>query len=245
MGLEGKTMRTLSKKSNVADWATEDPAHIQVFEFLGIDYCCGGETPLEEACAERGLEVDNVLSRLRGREDRSGVEAVDWEKREIEDHIEHIETVHHAYLRKELPRISKMIEKVREVHGERHPELTDIREVYRTLRHELESHMVKEERVLFPLIRQLWYVYAEGQLQGIENPIRAMEYEHEEAGRALVRLRQLSDHYVPPDDACNTYRELMDSFQRLEQDLHQHIHEENNILFPRVMKTAFADQRAS
>ena len=236
-------MSTLNENSHVADWVTANPARSRVFEALGIDYCCGGKTPLREVCAEKGLDVGGVISKLRiAEEDRRSAEQTNWAEKEIEDLIEHIETVHHVYLRNELPRLSKLVDKVRDVHGERHPELLEIKEVYDALRNELEPHMRKEETVLFPLIRQLWYVYAEGQSYpgGIQNPIRAMQAEHEEAGRALRSLRQLSRDYTPPEDACNTYRALMDGLEQLELDLHQHIHEENNILFPRVFQTGFA-----
>lgn len=232
-------MSTLSQKSSLAEWVTANPGRSRVLEELGIDYCCGGKIPLGEVCAEKGLEVGEVIGKLqRVEEDLRSAEQVNWAEKELEDLIEHIEGVHHLYLRKELPRLSNLAGKAREAHGGNHPELLEIEEVYNALRNELEPHMKKEEMILFPLIRRLQTAHAEGQSypQGIQNPIRAMETEHETAGRSLERLRKLSHNYTPPNDACNTYRALMEGLEQLELDLHQHIHEENNILFPRVLQ---------
>ena len=187
--------------------------------------------------------MTDVFRELRDADEyRSSAELTNWADREREDLIEHIERVHHVYLRNELPRLSAMIAEVRDVDGDRYPELSEITEVYEGLRTELESHMQKEEDVLFPMIRQLWYVWAEAQSfgGGIQNPIHADEDEHEETGRVLDRLRQLSGNYTSPQDVCNTYRALMHGLGQLELDLHHHIHEENNILFPRVLETGFA-----
>jgi regulator of cell morphogenesis and NO signaling len=243
MALRRKTVNTLREDSSVADWLAANPARSRVFEVLGIDYCCGGKTSLREVCSQKGIELGEVISKLQMAEkDCRSAEHTNWADKEIWDLVDHIERVHHAYLRNELPRLSDLVAKVRHVHGERHPELLEIKEIYDCLKTDLESHMKKEESVLFPLIRQLWYVWAEAQTHpgGIQNPIRAMESEHEEAGRALQRLRRLSRNYTPPADACSTYRALMEGLEQLELDLHQHIHEENNILFPRVFETGFA-----
>jgi regulator of cell morphogenesis and NO signaling len=151
---------------------------------------------------------------------------------------DHIEATHHAYLKEELPRLDSMTEKVARVHGEHEPRLAQTRQAFLALKAELEPHMMKEERILFPIIRQL--EQADGPLQfhcgSVANPIRQMEHEHDQAGNALAILSESTDRYTPPDWACNTYRAMLDSLARLESDMHQHVHKENNVLFPKAIR---------
>jgi regulator of cell morphogenesis and NO signaling len=149
---------------------------------------------------------------------------------------DHIEQTHHAYLREELPRLTGLVGKIREVHGERHPKLVEVQRVFLGLRDELMMHMMKEEQVLFPMIRQMEASDNEPSFDcgSVDNPIRVMEHEHDNAGNALARLNELTGGYLPPADACNTYRATLSGLQELELDLHLHIHKENNILFPRA-----------
>jgi regulator of cell morphogenesis and NO signaling len=152
--------------------------------------------------------------------------------------VDHIVTTHHAYLREEFPRLTKMTERVAQVHGERHSELPEVRDVFAALRNELEMHMQKEEQILFPMIKQLdsgGAGGAAGHCGTIANPINMMEQEHDSAGDALGTLRKLTGGFAVPVDACNTYRVMLDSLAKLEVDLHQHIHKENNILFPKAL----------
>ena len=209
-------------------------ARARVFDELGIDYCCHGETPLDEACAELGRAVDDVLTR---------VDACDTQPAEPDDSglplgalADHIEVTHHVYLRSEIPLLEKLCAAVREEHERWHPELREVGATLAALHAELDSHMIKEERILFPMIRQL---EAEASLPrfhcgSLANPIRVMEQEHDAAGAALVRLRRLTRGYVPPADACLSYRSLLVRLAALEADLHRHIHKENNLLFPRA-----------
>lgn len=180
--------------------------------------------------------------------------ATDWTGSPLTELCDHIVATHHQYLYEELPRLEPLIAKVVDVHGERHPSLLEVQEVFGGLRDELVSHLMKEEQVLFPAIRQLESgrtgvaVGAAGTVEttktarasglpfgSLANPIRVMEMEHDSAGRALVKIRELTDGYTPPADACNSYRSLLTALAKLEQDLHMHIHKENNILFPRVI----------
>lgn len=151
---------------------------------------------------------------------------------------DHIEQTHHAYLRKELPRLEWMTEKVARVHGDKEPRLMKSREAFVALKAELEPHMMKEERILFPLIRQLEASADRSEFHcgSVADPIRQMEHEHNQAGDALAILNESTDGYTPPEWACNTYRAMLDSLAQLERDMHQHIHKENNVLFPKTLE---------
>jgi|DewCreStandDraft_4_1066084.scaffolds.fasta_scaffold43304_3 regulator of cell morphogenesis and NO signaling len=228
-------MDSLSSRT-VGALVAERPSRARAFEDLGIDYCCGGKKPLTEACAEHGLDLDAVITRLREAEATAGPSEVDWTQQSLTALADHIEDTHHAYLREELPRLTSLTQKVASRHGERRPEYVEVADVFGALRAELESHMMKEEMILFPICRQL--DEAEGPAAfhcgSVRNPIRVMEIEHDHAAAALQRMRQLTAGFTPPDDACTTLRVMLDSLAVLEKDLHEHIHKENNILFPRA-----------
>ncbi|MCA9127146.1 MAG: iron-sulfur cluster repair di-iron protein [Planctomycetales bacterium] len=232
-------MQTLNANTTVGDFVRENPNRARVFESLQIDYCCGGKVPLEQACKKQGLEPSAVLSQLEqcdqsGRSDS----LVDADSMTLTELADHIEATHHAYLKEELPRLDFMTEKVAWVHGEHEPRLAQTRQAFLALKAELEPHMMKEERILFPIIRQL--EQADGPLQfhcgSVANPIRQMEHEHDQAGGALGVLSESTDRYTPPEWACNTYRAMLDSLARLEADMHQHVHKENNVLFPKAIQ---------
>ena len=153
---------------------------------------------------------------------------------ELADHI--VET-HHAYVRSELPRLAKMTARVAAVHGDKDARLAQLNETFMGIAAELSNHMMKEEQILFPLIRQLDASESApaSHCGSIANPIQQMESEHDSAGDALKRMHELTDSYTPPDWACNTYRAMLDGLAQFEGDLHQHIHKENNVLFPRAI----------
>jgi regulator of cell morphogenesis and NO signaling len=150
---------------------------------------------------------------------------------------DHIEATHHSYLRSALPRISQLAAKVAQAHGSRHPEVIEVQAVFDALREELEAHLQKEEAILFPMCRELDTASTLPQFHcgTVRNPVHVMESEHDNAGRALSELRRLTGDYTLPEDGCNTYRALLDALTEMEGDLHQHIHKENNILFPRAV----------
>jgi regulator of cell morphogenesis and NO signaling len=230
-------MNFLDVHSNVGQLVRDRPARARVFERLGIDYCCGGKRPLDEVCRDRGLDLDRVLDELAGEDGRAlAAEPVDWSAAPMSELADHIEATHHAYLRRELPRLDGLMEKVVAAHAARHAELWDLLAVFRGLKRELESHMLKEELVLFPMVRQLQQATERPRFHcgSVANPIAVMEHEHDSAGVALARLRALTGGYAAPADACHTYRALLDGLAELEADLHLHIHKENNILFPRA-----------
>ncbi len=232
-------MITLNAHATVGDWVRDRPDRSRVLERLGIDYCCGGKRPLAEACRERGLDVETVVDQLIEPDDAATGDVTDADALSLTDLADHIEQTHHAYLRRELPRLGAMVRKVAAVHGERCPWMLELDGVFAGFVAELDSHMMKEEQILFPLIRDL---EANGsgpdasRAMSVGNPIRVMEHEHDDAGRALERMRTLSNGFAPPADACNTFRAMLDGLAQLEQDMHQHVHKENNVLFPKAIE---------
>lgn len=232
-------MSTLSTEKTVGELVRERPSRARVFEDLGIDYCCGGKKPLQEACAKKGHDVDKVLESILQADASSVAEdSTDYGAMPLDELADHIVSTHHAYLTRELPRLQQMSARVAKVHGDKDPRLGEIASVVSALVEELSAHMMKEERILFPVIRQLQQTDTLPPMPfgTLANPIRAMEAEHDTSGDALGELNRLTEDYTPPDWACNTYRALLDGLNELELDLHQHIHKENNILFPRALE---------
>jgi regulator of cell morphogenesis and NO signaling len=215
----------------------DHPALSRLFEQAQVDYCCGGQKTLAEACAKRGIDPQAFLKELETFAATEPAPEVDLTALSLTELVEHIERLHHAYLHTELPRLEALVTKVARVHGDKEPRLAQVRALFLGLSAELATHLMKEEQVLFPMIRQL---EASGTLTqfhcgSVAHPIHRMEFEHDEAGTALAQLRQLTDNYTPPEWACNTYRALFDALAYFEQDMHQHVHKENNVLFPQVI----------
>ncbi len=231
-------MSTITAEKTVGELVRERPSRSRIFEELGIDYCCGGKKPLSEACAKKGHSVDAVLEAI-GEADLAGSVAVaeNYAEMPLDKLADHIVATHHAYLVRELPRLQQMADRVAKVHGDKDERLGELASVVNALADELASHMMKEERILFPVIWQLEQTDSLPAMPfgTIANPIRTMEAEHDTAGNALADMHRLTDAYTPPDWACNTYRALFDGLHELELDLHQHIHKENNMLFPRAL----------
>ena len=228
---------TNASERTVGQWVTERPSRSRVFEQFGIDYCCGGKQPLDAACSKAGHDLTSVLAAL-GESDASSDQEqdIDWSKAKMADLVDHIISTHHAYLRRELPRLVQMGARVVAVHGQQHPEVITCQDVFTALRTELSLHMDKEEQILFPMIKTLESAESAPQFHcgSVENPIAAMEDEHDSAAQALSTLRSLTKEYQPPEGACNTYRAWLDCLRELEDDMHRHVHKENNILFPRA-----------
>lgn len=219
----------------LAELASTHPGAARVLERHQLDYCCGGAQHLSAACAESGLDPQTVLDELAA----LGVEpAPDWADMGPVELIDHLESTHHVYLVEEFPRLSALADKVVGVHGGRHAELFDIQKNYEQLRAELEPHLMKEEQVLFPMVRELAEATEEPAFHcgSLQNPISVMLYEHEQAGELLERLRELTSDYTPPPDSCGSFQALYAGLAELEADTHRHIHKENNILFPAVIE---------
>lgn len=224
----------------------ECPRRARVFENLKIDYCCGGKLSLQEACQNRGLNVATVWQQLESEDarNRDGSEYINADAMPLTQLCDHIEQTHHAYLKAELPRLDQMTAKVAKVHGGEDPRLLQVRRSFEALRAELEPHMMKEEVILFPMIRKMEAHRDQNPDQSlpashcgtIRNPIRQMLLEHDHAGDALNELAELTDQYTPPDWACNTYRAMLDALQTLQLNMHQHVHKENNVLFIKAVE---------
>ena len=220
---------TISTETTVGELAAEHPLATRIFGRHGIDYCCGGGRPLEDVCQEKGLDTEAVLEEIRKELETPDASEERWTQAPLGELIDHILVTYHRPLDEELPRLEAMARKVLDVHGEKDPErLAELLSVYLGLKAELEQHMMKEEQILFPMIKQGHGAMALG-------PISVMRHEHDSAGAALRRLRELTDDYEPRPDACNTWRALWHGLGALEKALHQHIHLENNILFPRAL----------
>ena len=230
-------MEQIVATTTVGRLVAEQPARSRVFERMGIDYCCGGKVTLEKAVSRKELDLRDVLDALaacdaeEGAEDQAG-----WSHATVSELVDHIVKVHHGYLNEELPQLSYLVNKVCRVHGGDHPELREVHNSFEDLKADLFAHMAKEEHILFSLCLGLETagVAPRSHCGTVENPIRVMELEHQDAGHALERLRELTNGYAPPEGACNSYRAMLARLEALEGDMHHHVHKENNILFPRV-----------
>jgi len=218
----------------VGQLVVQRPSRARVFERFGIDYCCGGKAPLAKACQAKGLKLETIATALRLDDVEPQEDAQNWSAASLSDLVEHIEQTHHTYLKRELPRLEKLARKVASVHGEAHPELNALRDEFLKFKADMESHTLREEQVLFRAIRQL---DSGGQsvVRGIAHPIAVMTADHDDAGASLQTMRELTNGYVPPADACGSYRALLNGLDELERDTHVHVHKENEILFPRAI----------
>ena len=221
--------------------ALSQPATIRVFERFGLDYCCGGNRTLATACTEKGLDMSAVLPALA--ETAAGAPAEpDFTQVTASELISHIVSTHHAFVRRELPRLGTLAEKVVQQHGQRHPELFEIQSRLQMLGEDLLQHLHKEEVILFPYIESLERCRnGQGDLPqacfgSIESPIRVMIDEHETAAALLEQMRALSGGFTPPPDACPTLAGFYDGLAAFERNLHRHVHLENNLLFPRAIE---------
>ncbi len=219
----------ITPETPVGEIASHHPLATRVFARHQIDFCCGGGKPLGEVCQTRGIDAASVVSEIEQELATGPDTAASWDTAPLDDLIDHIIETYHRSLEQELPRLEGMLAKVHRVHSEKDPQrLGELLDVFRDLQAELMDHMVKEEKILFPMIQS-------GEGRSASGPVSAMEHEHDSAGNALRRIRSLTDDYTPRADACNTWRALWASLEQLETDLHQHIHLENNVLFPRAL----------
>lgn len=219
----------------LSDLVIDAPGSARILEAFGLDYCCGGQQRLSDACGSQGIDPAAVLLALEGAPDELGQECAAMTPTEL---VDHIEATHHEYLKAELPRLDALVTKVSGVHGANHAELADVAAVFGEVRADLEPHLAKEEQVLFPMIRELDAATTAPSFHcgTLRNPISVMLNEHDRVGDLLARLRGLTDGHRVPDDGCASYRALCDGFAELERDTHMHIHKENNLLFPAVIQ---------
>jgi regulator of cell morphogenesis and NO signaling len=235
-------MQTITEKT-VREIALENPSSIRVFESLGIDYCCGGRRPLSDACSHANVNFDRVVELLEtARLEVPGPDTGEWKTKRLADLIAYIVGKHHAYVRHEAPRIQGLLTKVLAKHGPTHPEIAKIDELFSAIAQELSTHLLKEEQVLFPYVERMEAALLAGErvpaafFGTVKRPIASMIAEHDDAGALLSQIRLLSSGYSAPDGACPTFLGLYRGLEEFERDLHQHIHLENNILFPRAVE---------
>jgi regulator of cell morphogenesis and NO signaling len=232
---------TLNTTKTVRELALEVPGATRVFERLRIDYCCGGGRNVAEACAAAGVRLDE-LSRMLDEADASHDAARDFNTGPLADLIRHILDTHHVYTREESARIQALLEKVCSKHGGNHPVLEEVRALFLKLDADLQPHMFKEEQILFPYILRLEAARTAGgaapfaPFGTVGNPVRMMMFEHDAAGDLLRELRVAALDFQPPEDACMSFRALYTALADFEKDLHQHIHLENNVLFPEAIE---------
>lgn len=234
-------MDTLTQKQ-VGEFVAEDFRTAAVFTQYGIDFCCRGNRTLEEVCNKNGIETSELVGRLEQILNSKGNETIDYKSWPLDLLIDYIEKKHHRYVEEKTPILKQFLDKLCRVHGERHPELFQINELFTASAGELAQHMKKEELVLFPFIKTLvkaeltnTAVQAPG-FGTVKNPIAMMMQEHDNEGVRFRKIAEITNNYNPPADACNTYRVTFSMLQEFEEDLHLHIHLENNILFPAAEK---------
>ena len=234
----------LSLTRTVRDIALEQPQATRVFEKLKIDYCCGGDKTVGEACASAGVEIAS-LERMLDESRQSDFEvnvSIDFQNLTLRELINHIIDKHHVYTKDEMLRLEPLMSKVISVHGGNHSELNEMGALFQQVCADLKPHMFKEEQILFPYVLEMERSVLENSpapfapFGSVKNPVRMMMLEHDTVGDLLRELRALSSNYVVPADSCISYQTLYQAMETFEQDLHQHIHLENNILFPRAVE---------
>lgn len=230
----------VQKETKIGDAVALNFRSAQVFEKFGIDFCCGGKKSIGEACIAKGIDADEVVSSLQNISG-NGITA-DFNSWKLDFLIDYIVNNHHRYVEKMLPLIFLHSQKVAEKHGVNHPEIAAIAELFVNIKDELEVHLQKEERMLFPYIKRILEMEENDEevpfppFGTVENPVRVMELEHEAAGKLMAEINSLSSGFTPPEDACATYKVLYQELKEFENDLHMHIHLENNILFPKAIE---------
>jgi iron-sulfur cluster repair di-iron protein len=223
--------------------AAKDLRKAEIFKKYGLDFCCGGKKTVREACAEKGLDATKVEKELQQADKVPNLRPFPYDEWGLDFLADFIVNTHHSYVKKSLPDLRNYSAKVARVHGARHPELVAIHQLVETVNAELTDHMVKEEQVLFPYIKEMAAAVNKGQnpppggrFGSIQNPIGMMEMEHEITAKALHQIRMLSNNYSLPEDACASYSLLYRKLEEFENDLHIHVHLENNILFPKTLE---------
>lgn len=231
----------MNKDTSLGEVVSNNFRTARILEHYGLDYCCGGDRTIAEACKDKDIPARQILSELRLAEGTEQSVDYQFSKKALEDIINHIVTHHHRYIKSSIPVITQRLRIVCDKHGKRHPHLADTLMLFLKLGDELTLHMMREEKILFPYIQKLaqakrtntkLMLPVVGSFESVMIPIEAMEREHVNAGSLTNEMRDLCNDYTPPKDACQTYRTSYMELAEFESDLHMHIHLENNILFP-------------
>jgi regulator of cell morphogenesis and NO signaling len=219
---------------SLSELVEENAQRARIFEAYNLDYCCGGSRSLSEACQSEGVDTDAIVEELEQADARAEETDADWET--LSELVDLIVEQHHEYLREELKPLKDLVDKVAKVHGDNHPELEDLAEVYAELAREMPVHLSEEEQILFPAIRQLEDDESldDQARETIDAVIDGLWDDHEETAGHLEKIVELTDGYTIPDDACPSYRTMLERLEDLEADTHMHVHRENNVLFDRV-----------
>ncbi|HLV70506.1 MAG TPA: iron-sulfur cluster repair di-iron protein [Xanthomarina sp.] len=237
-------METLNKEAQkqIGQFVAEDYRTAAVFSNYGIDFCCKGHRTIEEVCAKNNIDSNELLNKLDKVLSGNTNQSIDYKSWPLDLLAEYIEKKHHRYVEEKTPVLRQFLDKLCKVHGERHPELFKINELFTASTGELAAHMKKEELILFPFIKKMVKAQIDKgsilapQFGSVENPIAMMMEEHDNEGERFRQIAELTNNYNPPADACNTYKVTFAMLDEFEKDLHLHIHLENNILFPEAAK---------
>ena len=226
----------ITRQTIVGELVAQDYRTASVFKKKGIDFCCNGNKTIEEACNKKRLDVGLLIETLNETKRHNNSPMADYNSWPIDLLADYVEKKHHRYVEEKIIEIMPFLKKVTSVHGNKHPELPEVEQLFRGCAQELTAHMQKEERILFPFIRKM----ATGQnvqapFGSVQNPINVMIHEHNNEGERFKKIAELTNNYTPPSDACNTYMVTYALLKEFEEDLHMHIHLENNILFPKAV----------
>ncbi len=235
----------ISTQSTLGSIVKQYHATALVFEKYNLDYCCNGKRSLEEACKEKDLPLDTLVYELEKAIGNPADNNQDFDSYDLEQLISHIILIHHAYVKKSITPIAEHLQRVAGKHGDRHPEMKKVYTIFLEVANELKLHMDKEEMILFPRIREVFYAgrnpeHIDFSPNFISSQVSIMETEHTQAGNGLDEIRQLTNNYTPPVGACNTFALVINELKAFEEDLHQHVHLENNILFPKAEELLLA-----
>jgi regulator of cell morphogenesis and NO signaling len=215
---------------------TENYQAAYVFEKYGLDFCCKGKRPLKDACVEKQIDVDNLLNELNIALSTKTA-GTEFDKMSLTELAEYIVRVHHNYVKQNAPQIFAYVTKVATKHGDRFPYMIEVYRLFAEVQQEMAEHMLKEEKILFPRIKQLeFFEKPHNSIDFLQAPIDVMEHEHDHAGRLMEQIRKATNNYTVPEDACTTHRLTVAALKGFEEDLHQHVHLENNILFPKAIE---------
>lgn len=232
---------TCTPATTIRDLVATNYRTTAVFARHGLDFCCSGARTVAQACRDAGVDEDVVLAEIEAALAAPAADVPDFKSWDARTLIDHIVTKHHGYVREAMPLLLQHTQKIAAVHGARHPELAHIASLFGRVADEMTEHMLKEERILFPVIAAIDEARAAGRpvppppFGTVENPIGVMEAEHKFVGDAMAEMRHLTGGFTPPADACGTYRVALQELDAFERDLHEHVHLENNVLFPRAI----------
>lgn len=233
-------MNTFNSNQKIGEIVTKFPNAADIFKEYKIDFCCGGDRPLIKAINEQGVNEAELLEKINASYEKLQSNLYtnnrNWVEAPFDDLVDHIVNVHHGYLYENLPKISELTTKILRVHGENHPELSKVHKLFHIVKMELDAHLIEEETIQYPAIKEYLRSNSEVDLDKAINIINQLQDEHTGAGDILKELRRVTNDYKAPADGCNTYKLTYAKLEEMESNIFQHIHLENNILFPRLLE---------